>query len=167
MKTIVLKNYHYKSIFGSTLMVDINVCLDDESYDSYLNDGNIENYDYGIPGDEIRKVELQAAKQFLVAKFIAVLRGEADLTSGDFKAIQTFVNVNQSDFALLIGIDRGSYTNLLRREACSRPTALAALEMLGREIRRPGFAIALSKALKESSSSDALIEELLLDRRAG
>lgn len=81
----------------------------------------------------------EAARRFFEESYRSVLFGRLSLSVAHMQAIQDMAGLNRSQFAQVLGLDKGSLSNIMSgRRQMQRSTQLIALERLGMELARPG-----------------------------
>jgi hypothetical protein len=155
MKTTKITSLRYENALGVIQLKNISVSFEDEEYLKYKKGISIEKLDYGLSGTEIRNAETKIALAFFKRKYLSALKGSAALKKDEILAIQNFLNLNNTEFAALIGIDKASLSNIYKRGALSRPVCLLILERLAMELARPGSAKRMSDGSAKLSKPDS------------
>jgi len=138
-----LPTYVYTNKLGEYSFQDFPVLLDEDDFKKLEAGADIEDLDYGLSGDAIYNCEKEIAKRYFLENYRLGLRGKFAPNAEQIQAIQHFMGINRSEFSAVLGVDKGSFTNILKREKISRPVALLILERLGMELVQPGSIKAL------------------------
>lgn len=138
MKTIKIPSIQYKNDLGVVELKNLELTVEDDQYQNFKSGIPIEKIDYGLSGVDIKNAEARIALAFFKRKYISALKGKATLKKEEILAIQNFLNLNNMEFAGLIGVDKASLSNIYKRGSLSRPVCLLIFERLGMELVRPG-----------------------------
>ncbi len=93
--------------------------------------------------DRKERLRLEAV-EFIERHYRDALNGAFDLDAQVLRDMCELLGLNQSQFALILGIDKGSLSNVInRRRRMMRSTQLLMLERLAMELARPGSALCL------------------------
>lgn len=138
MNKIKINNFNYSNALGDIVLENITIYFEDEDFERYLINKELEEVDYILPGDVIAEAERKLAFAFLKRNYNAIFNEKAKISSSELSAIQDFFNLNNVQMATLLGIDKASYSNILKRENMSRSIGLLVIERLGMELAQPG-----------------------------
>ena len=140
MKTITLNEFNFTSDLGQILLKNVAVYLDEEDYSKFQNDISIDQLDFGLSGDVIIEASREVAKKFFKDNYRDFIDGKFKLKTKELRGIQDILNLSNSEFSKILFIDKGTLTNIYKRESCSKQVAGIALERLGMELTRRGSA---------------------------
>lgn len=147
-----VKTLEYRNDLGTVILRNIVVDIEQDQID-LLKDGSlIEDLDYGLNGKDILDAERAVALNFFKTNYQNILAGVHELDKNQIKAIQNYLGLNGLQFAKVIGLDRGSLTNVYKRNSCSHPVQILIIERLGMELGRTGAAKALYNAMCKQSN---------------
>lgn len=156
MKSVIVDKFLYRTPLGEGSF-RIEVFLDDNELDDYLNGKDISHLDYGLNGADICRMSRSIALSFIEKNYRAVLFKEKSLTSSELKAIQDVLGVRSNQFATILGLDKGSLSNILRENReMQHSTQILVMERLGLELSRPGSI----KAMLEDSQSEIKVDDV-------
>lgn len=158
MKKIKVRKLKYENALGTLILKNIEVMLDDDEHLKFKKGASIEDLDYGLSGVDIKKAERQIALEFFEERYNSVFK-EGTLKKEEILAIQHFLNLNNVEFAKLIGIDKGALSNIYKRDSLSRPVCLLIFERLGMELSRSGSAKRMTDSSAELSEPDLKISK--------
>lgn len=127
IKRVIERNYEFKHAFGTIIVDRVEVGISETGRRS-------------LSKSEIERLSSLAALRFLRENYIrAVENTEYVLPAAIVRAIMVFLNVNQVEFAMLIGCQKSKVSKILRKEqSISKSQTLLALERLATELARPG-----------------------------
>lgn len=166
MKKVEIKNLFYSNALGKVLLKNIPVTLEEDDYRRFKDGTSIDELDYGLGADVIVRGEKEIAKDFYKRMYRAVLNDkQVVLSIGEIQAIQTFLRLNNAEFAQLIGINKASLTNIYKRGKLSKPVELLIVERLGMELSRPGSAKSMAKPSESLPTEDLAVTEEISDVR--
>lgn len=155
MKTIVIDKLPYRTPLGEGTF-RAEVTIDDADLNKYRADQDINQLDYGLTGTDIERFSRAIALGFIEKNYRAVLFKEKSLTSKELKAIQEILGVKSNQFATILGLDKGSLSNILRdNREMQHSTQILVMERLGLELSRPGSI----KAMLENSQSEIKVDD--------
>ena len=77
------------------------------------------------------------------------------------------MNLNNKEFSAILGVDKASFSNILKRDKMSRSVGLLIIERLGMELSRPGSARCLIDSKSELGKSNAKIAKQINEIRYG
>ena len=147
-KKIIVPNYIFRDELGEfmfhnvTLLVEVNSLVKPESFNQQTND-------YSISSSEVEKLEKEAAQRYFNDKYTKVLKGEHKITHKEFNGIKLFLNVNGSELAKLLNLDKSSISRIInRKQPIQTDTMLLIMEKLGNELDRPGTTKRIIEKLK-------------------
>ena len=159
MKKIKVPQLKYENVLGSLVLRSVEVLLEDDQYEKFKSGVSIEELDYGLSGVDIKNAEKQIALEFFEERYNAAFKGRGTLKKQEILAIQHFLNLNNVEFAKLIGIDKGALSNIYKRDSLSRPVCLLIFERLGMELSRSGSAKRMADSSAELSKTDPKISK--------
>ncbi len=159
MKTKILKEFNFTSDLGQIFLKDVTIYLDEEDYSKLQLGTPIEQLDFGLSGDLIFEASRGIAKNFFKEKYRDFIDGKYKLKTKELKAIQEILNLSNSEFSKILFIDKGTLTNIYKRESCSKQVAGIALERLAMELTRRGSAKRLLRIETELGASDQTVLE--------
>ena len=157
MKKIKVAQYEYKNEFGSITLKNLQVFLDPEDVKKYNSGVDLEKLDYGLSAETIRNAEEKLAIEFFKEKYGPVVDRVYQLNINELEAIQRRLDLNNVEFAKVLGVNKGSYSNILKRGKLLHSTALFAMDKLGRELLEPGAA---KRSIGESVPFKAVSERV-------
>lgn len=140
MKTVKIPQLKYESTLGTILLKNAEVSMDIEDYEKFKEGQDIEEIDYGLSGKVIEKAERLVALEFFRSHYQEIIEDRYQLKVDELVAIQELLKLNTQEFATLLGIDKGSLTNIRKRGKMSHPVRLLAIERLGMDLARAGSA---------------------------
>lgn len=145
IKRIKEKNYKFKSAFGNVVISEVEMGISESGRRS-------------LAVEEIKRLSRLAAIDFYKANYSKALdRPEFILSEQIARAIMIFLNVNQVEFAKLIGCQKAKVSKILSGDQeMSKAQTLLALERLGAELARPG---ATRKLLKHDDTEIPELDE--------
>jgi hypothetical protein len=122
-------NYEYKSPFGNLIVPEVEIGISETGRRS-------------LPLAEVKRLSRKAALKFLTDNYnTALTNSEFTLSTKIVRAILVFLDVNQSEFGMLIGCQKAKVSKILNGEQnMSKSQSLLALERLAAELARPGLA---------------------------
>ena len=138
MKKVKVPKLAYENALGSIVVKDIEVLLDEDDYKAYKAGQKCEDLDYGLSGRTIERVERILAIGFFRNQYAVIFRGKYQLNVDEIVAIQELMGLNNQEFATILGVDKGSFSNILKRGKLSRSVGLLVIERLGMELSMPG-----------------------------
>jgi DNA-binding transcriptional regulator YiaG len=155
MQTIVIDKLPYKTPLGEGTF-RTEVMIDDADLNKYRAGQDINHLDYGLTGTDIERFSRAIALDFIEKNYRAVLFKEKSLTSKELKAIQEILGVKSNQFATILGLDKGSLSNILRENReMQHSTQILVMERLGLELSRPGSI----KAMLEDSQGEIKVDD--------
>lgn len=140
MRKIKIPEYEYENPLGSTTLKNVEVFLDDDEIESLKQGADLESLNYALPGSSIIKAEKTIAFNFFKMYYKDILEGIEELHNDEITSIQDFLGVTNAQFAKILGINKASFSNIIKRGKVSRPVAVLILERLGMELSRRGSA---------------------------
>jgi hypothetical protein len=141
MKTATINNFNYQSVFGDMRFDSISVLIpDDFSPRKIRISEDLDGIDYSVPVAELKRMERELALAFFSSSYRAIMKGERTISVNELKGIQDILDVNRSEFGKLLGLHKGSVTNLFKGKAMKSTLCLLIMERLGMELGRPGSA---------------------------
>lgn len=161
-KTVVSKFVH-EDVFGKNIFSDVEILFNPESKE-ITNDNFNQNIDvFFLSDDEIDKLSADSVGRFLNKKLPLILKGDYTFSGREVDAIVTFLKVNRSEFADLIGMDKGSVTRIIKEEqAIKKDVLLLLVERLKDEIESPGISRVLLDKIRNNKGAGE-IEDLHLN----
>lgn len=167
MKKIKIPTFEYKNSLGSVTLKNMEISLETEAYEKYKDGFDLEVLDYGLSGRVIEKAESQIAVKFFKTRYREILNDKYQLKVEELVAIQDLMGLNNIEFATILGVDKGSYSNIIKRGKMSHPVGLLAIERLGMELSRPGSAKRLVDRKASLSKADGKISKEINEIRYG
>ena len=141
MKEIKIPKYTYKNGLGTVILKNISVLfLDESDAKKYKAGTKLESLQYALPGEVIEEAEKTLAVEFFKNKFRAIFDRKYELNTEELVAIQQWLGLNNIEFSKILGVDKGSYSNILKRKKLLHATGLHAVIMLGNDLLTPGAA---------------------------
>ena len=140
MKKIKIPQYKYEGKLGSVTLKNLIIYLDDEDVEKYKSGTDLEELDYGLSADTIRDAENHLAVEFFKLRYREILLDKYQLSTEELVAIQRRLNLNNVEFSRILGVDKGSYSNILKRGKLSHTVGVLAIERLGNDLLMPGSA---------------------------
>lgn len=141
MKTITVSDFKYANVFGELTFNDVSIHIPDEIDQRKIRRAaSLEGIDYSIPVSEIKRMERSLALHFFKRTYREIFHGERTLSIDELKGVQEILEVNRSDLGKLLGIHKGSVTNLFKGKAMKSTLCILIMERLGMELARPGSA---------------------------
>lgn len=141
MKKALINNYRYQSVFGEMVFDGIIVQIPDSFDPRKIKKADALNgIDYSLPVSEIRKMERELALTYFSKCYRLIMLGERTISVEELKGIQDILNVNRSELGKLIGLHKGSVTNIFKGKAMKPSLCILIMERLGMELGRPGSA---------------------------
>ncbi|HYX34567.1 MAG TPA: hypothetical protein VE954_15820 [Oligoflexus sp.] len=138
-------------------MFRVESFLDDDDLEAYLQGKDIGLLDHGLNGDDIGRMSRSIALSFIENNYRTVLFKEKSLSSAELKAIQEVLRVKANQFATILGLDKGSLSNILRdNREMQHSTQILVMERLGLELSRPGSI----KAMLEDSQNEIKVDDV-------
>jgi len=141
MKKTTVSNYRYQSVFGEMVFDEISVQIPDTCDPRKIRRADaLEGIDYSLSVSEIKKMERDLALSYFSKCYRVIMLGERTISVEELKGIQDILNVNRSEFGKLLGLHKGSVTNLFKGKAMKPSLCILIMERLGMELGRPGSA---------------------------
>lgn len=132
MKRRVVERFEHVSKLGRYVFENVVVWVDDD-----LRDADVEptNTDYGLDGEEIRRLDREIAQGWLKRW---ELEKRKDLTPEELSGIQLVLDVNASELAELLGLDKSTISKIYKGEQpIQKPWVLAAVLRLKEHLDAP------------------------------
>lgn len=167
LKKVEISELEYTNELGFTILTGVEVSLDEDEYKKYKEGCDIDRLDYGLSGRVIERAEKQIAITFFKTYYRKILEGKYQLKSNEIIAIQELMNLNNKDFSTILGIDKASFSNILKRDKMSRSVGLLIIERLGMELSRPGSAQCLVDSKSKLGKPNAQIAKQINEVRYG
>ena len=108
--------------------------LDESDAKKYKAGTKLESLQYALPGEVIEEAEKTLAVEFFKNKFRAIFDRKYELNTEELVAIQQWLGLNNIEFSKILGVDKGSYSNILKRKKLLHATGLHAVIMLGKRL---------------------------------
>ena len=141
MKKALVNNYSYQSVFGEMAFDEIIVQIPDSFDPRKIRKADaLKGIDYSLPVSEIRKMERELALSYFSKFYRIIMLGDRTISVEELKGIQDILNVNRSELGKLIGLHKGSVTNIFKGKAMKPSLCILIMERLGMELGRPGSA---------------------------
>lgn len=112
MKTVIADKLLYHTPLGGGEF-RAEVFLSEEDFESFQNGVDINSLDYGLSGSDIERLSRAIALSFIEKNYRPVLFKEKSLTSMELKAIKEVLGLKSNQFATVLGLDKGSFSNIL------------------------------------------------------
>ncbi len=164
MKTVRVHRFTYKSVFGEKIFDSVTLLIpDDCDVPPLANDNSWEALDYSIPAAEIKRMERALALDFFARTYRAILKDERTLSVDELRGIQDVLGVNRSELGKLLGLHKGSVTNLFKGKAMKASLCILIMERLGMELGQAGSARLLldgSGTLQEEYAAQRVIHRV-------
>ena len=141
MKKAIVNNYRYQSVFGEMVFDEIIVQIPDNVDPRKIKKADaLEGIDYSLSVSEIRKMERELALSYFSKFYRVIMLGERTISVEELKGIQNILDVSRSELGKLIGLHKGSVTNIFKGKAMKASLCILIMERLGMELGRPGSA---------------------------
>ena len=141
MKTIILKKFKYQSVFGEKTFEQVSLRIPPQLNNRKIRSiDDLEGKEYNIPASELKRMERDLALDFFSKHYLSILNGERTIFVDELKGIQDILEVNRSEFGKLLGLHKGSVTNLFKGKSMKSTLSILIMERLGMELARPGSA---------------------------
>lgn len=141
MKTATISNFKYKSVFGEMTFESLNVHIPDNlDPRKFRRAESLDGIDFSIPVAELKRMERELALKFFSSSYRAIMNGERTISVEELKGIQDILEVNRSELGKLLGLHKGSVTNIFKGKAMKSTLCILIMERLGMELGRPGSA---------------------------
>lgn len=157
-RRIVVPNYVFRDELGEftfhnvTLLVDTDSTIIPESFDQAKDD-------FSISSSEIEKIGREAAQRYFNDKYTKVLKGEYEVSPKEFNGIRLFLNVNGTEMAKLLNLDKSSISRIINdKQPIQRDTMLLIMEKLRNELDTPGITKLIINRLE--ASNDEQLEDM-------
>ncbi len=150
IKRIKEKNIEFKHPLATIVAEEVEIGISDSGRRS-------------ISATEIERLSRLAALAFIDKHYRSSLeKKNFTISSKRVMAILTYLKVNQSEFAKLIGCQKAKMSKILKEEqTISKPQAMLAIERLGLEIARPG---AIRNMLGDESATVGISEDWIKEK---
>ena len=141
MKNVKIPEYKYKNGLGSILLKNITVLfLNDEDVKKYKTGTSLRKIEFALSGDTIEDAEKALAVEFFKKKFRAIFDRKYEIKTEELISIQQWLGLNNVEFSTVLGVDKGAYSNILKRGKLSHTVGVLAIERLGNDLLMPGSA---------------------------
>lgn len=141
MKRAKVNNYKYQSVFGEMVFNEIVVQIPDDCDPRKIRKADaLDGIDYSLSVAEITKMERDLALAYFSKYYHAIMLGERTISVDELKGIQDILHVNRSELGRLLGLHKGSVTNLFKGKSMKPSLCILIMERLGMELGRPGSA---------------------------
>ena len=141
MKSATVKNFRYQSAFGEMTFDSVTVLIPDEFGPRKVSAAKaLEGVDFSIPVPELKRMERELALAFFSRAYRAIMNDERTISVAELRGIQDILDVNRSELGKLLGLHKGSVTNLFKGKAMKASLCMLIMERLGMELGRPGSA---------------------------
>lgn len=141
MKTVTVNHFKYQSVFGEKTFSAVTLSIPDNLNSRKIrSQQDLEGQDYSIFVSELKRMERELALDFFSKFYRPILNGERTISVPELKGIQDILDVNRSEFGKLLGLHKGSVTNLFKGKAMKSTLCILIMERLGMELGRPGSA---------------------------
>jgi DNA-binding transcriptional regulator YiaG len=161
MKTAIADKLLYHTPLGGGEF-RTEVFLSEEDFESFQNGADINSLDYGLSGSDIERLSRSIALSFIEKNYRPVLFKEKSLTSSELKAIKEILGLKSNQFATVLGLDKGSFSNILSdNREMQHPTQILVMERLGLELSRPGSVKAILEEYPSELKVDLVAKEVI------
>lgn len=141
MKKVIVNEFKYRSVFGEDSFDAVSVLIPDECDPRKIRKGEaLVDLDYSVPANEIKRMEREMALRFFSNAYRSIMNDERTISVEELKGIQDLLEVNRTEFGKLLGLHKGSVTNLFKGKAMKTSLCILIMERLGMELGRPGSA---------------------------
>lgn len=131
MKEIIAKALTFRSKFGMIMVHHVPVTVEDKTISSATF--NEKKNDFRLNGEVIKTMTLIAALKF----FIETAPKHKNLTKDEAAGIMFIMGLNQSEFAKMLGLTKGTVSRILSGKLrMKKPESMLALIQLGLFIGR-------------------------------
>lgn len=153
IKHIKERNFEFKHPLATIVAEEVEIGISDSGRRS-------------ISATEIERLSRLAALAFIDKHYRSSLeKKNFTISSKRVLAIMTYLKVNQSEFAKLIGCQKAKMSKILKEEqTISKPQAMLAIERLALEIARPG---AIRNILGDDSAPVGATEDWIKEKING
>lgn len=130
LKTVVAKRWTHVSVFGSAEFSRVRIVVEADFPGRRGQILSIREDDprvAGLDGEVIHQMEREVAKRWIL-DFAKQNRALSSLKPREIQAMRWTLGINQSDFAKLLGVSKGSITKYMKGSL--KPTAPVATLML-------------------------------------
>ena len=157
MKTLIVNEFEYTSVFGAKRFDSVKLSVPNTCQ---LMNGvkfrEAKDFDFSIPVDEIKRMERSLALDFFARAYRPIWDHERSISVDELRGIQDVLDVNRSELGQLLGLHKGSVTNLFKGKGMKSSLCMLILERLGLELSRPGSARhMLDGGVPKSTEKDA------------
>ena len=136
MKPAIIKTHRHVSHLGDAVFKNVPVLVDDSFSRKEVNSKTDE---YAISGDVVMRMEREVAKTWLTEK-----ADPRNLKADEVNAVRILCGLNQSEFASVLGLTKGTMSKVLKSRLKLRsPMSDLCLLVLAAEIANPGAARAI------------------------
>lgn len=141
MKSATVRQFRHESVFGEKIFDSVTVLIPD-AYDpeNILTADNLKGIDYSIPVTELKRMERQLALEFFSKAYRPIMKDERTISVAELKGIQDILEVNRTEMGKLLGLHKGSITNIFKGKSMKTSLCILIMERLGMELGRPGSA---------------------------
>ncbi len=150
-RKIVVPHYVFRDELGEftfhnvALLVEVDGPVTPESFDQKTDD-------YSISSSEVERLGREAAQRYFNDTYTKVLKGEYEVTPKEFNGIRLFLNVNGTELAKLLNLDKSSISRIINhKQPIQRDTMLLIMEKLGNELDTPGITKHIIERLEASN----------------
>jgi hypothetical protein len=141
MKNLIVKGFEYTNVFGKKVFDSVKILVpNDCRLQGVASFESIQNLDYSIPVDEIKHMERALALDFFARAYRPIWDNERTISVDELRGIQDVLEVNRSELGKLLGLHKGSVTNLFKGKGMKSSLCMLIMERLGLELARPGSA---------------------------
>lgn len=153
-KKLTIPNYYFEDELGLFLFHEVAVLVDPESSISPSSfDQTID--DYSLSSSEIERMGRESAQRFFNEKYTAILRGKYCLTSKEINGIRLFLDINGSELANLLSLNKGTISKILNeKHTIQKESMLLLMERMKNELESPGITKATLEKINDPSASD-------------
>lgn len=155
-KKVIVPKYLFRDELGEFIFHDIAVLVDAASTIT-AETFSQEQDEYSILSSEIERMGREAGQRFFNDTYKKVLRGDQELTPSQFNGIRLFLNVNGTELANLLNLDKSSVSRMMSgKQEIQRNTQLLLMEKLKNELETPGITRAILKELENGDPTETV-----------
>jgi len=152
LKKITVPIFNYENSFGINVFYDVEILFDPEVENITKDNFDQYKHDYYLEDDQIDLMVRGSVQRFLNTHSSSILKGEYNFSPDELNTILSFLGVNQSEFAALIGMSRSAITRYFKGDDIQTSIQYLIIDRLKDELTSPGLAKLVVKKIRDRNS---------------
>jgi uncharacterized phage-associated protein len=163
-KKMVVPKFIHKDGFGDFEFSNVEILVDSSNKSFKPEEFNQSVHEYYLDDEVIISLANDSARRFLSSHSSDILRDKYLIPGDQVNLIKDVMQVNKSELADLLGIDKASVSRIIKNEqALKKDVSMLLLERLKDEVESPGISRRLLEKIRQKDAAKSKIVAKDLD----